>query len=161
MSDAADALVRRIEAIDTVAADNRHRAESFQRMADQIREADGRATSEDGVVTVVATADGAVRSITFSEKVRDVAPMALSATALHTIAKARANAARMQAEIVRGALGDTELLDRVLDSNTTMFGDERPRDPGPAPATQAPSPRHAAHDDEGEFSVFKNNRSAW
>lgn len=160
MSDTADALLRRIEAIDTAAADNRHRAESYARMSAALKDVQGRATSDDGVVTVVASPDGAVRSITFSDRVGAVAPAALSAVVLHTIAKARADAARMQAEIVRDGLGDTHLLDQVLAADTAQFGDERPRDPGPAP-TPAPAPRPSSHDDEGEFSVFNNQRSAW
>jgi DNA-binding protein YbaB len=102
MSESADILLRRIEASDTVTADNRLRAESYQRMAQELKEVKVRAASDDGVVTVVAGPDGAVKAITFTDRVRDTAPAALPATALHTIAKARANAARTQAEVVRG-----------------------------------------------------------
>jgi DNA-binding protein YbaB len=160
MSESADILLRRIEAIDTVAAENRLRAESYRRMAEELKEVKASATSDNGIVTVVAGPGGEVKAITFTDRVRNTAPAALSATVLHTIAKARANAARMQAEVVRGTLGDTELLERVLDADERMFGDERPRDPGPSPArAQRPVPEN--HDDaEGQFSVFKNG-PAW
>ncbi|GLZ34758.1 hypothetical protein Lesp02_69450 [Lentzea sp. NBRC 105346] len=160
MSETADALMRRIESIDTMAADNRARAESFQRMSEELKETTGRAVSDDGIVTVVASSDGAVKSVVFADGFAGLSASVLSASTLHTIARARADAARAQAEVVRRGLGDTELLDRVLNSSATMFGDERAQDPGPS-SVPAPTPRRAAHDDEGEFSVFKNNRSAW
>ncbi|GDY30630.1 YbaB/EbfC family nucleoid-associated protein [Gandjariella thermophila] len=140
MSETARQLLRRIEAIDTAAANNRQRAETYQRMADELKGVEGRASSPDGVVTVVAGPGGEITSITFSEQVRAIAPAALSATVLHTIAAARAAAARQQAEVVRRGLGDTELLDRVLDADERLFGDRRPRDPAPPMAIRRPEP---------------------
>jgi DNA-binding protein YbaB len=156
MSEVAKQLLARIEAIDTAAAGNRQRAETYQRMADELKGVQGRATSPDGVVTVVAGAGGEVTAITFTEAVRQVPPAALSATVLHTLAAARASAARMQAEVVRRGLGDTELLDRVLDADERLFGDRRPRDPGPPPtATRRPAPAPAVEDDYfQDFNVF-------
>jgi DNA-binding protein YbaB len=136
--DIAKQLLARIEAIDTASADNNLRAESYQRMAEQLAGTEGRATSQDGMVTVVAGANGTVESITFTEQIRNTTPKALAASVLHTIAQARALAARQQAEVIRSGLGDTDLLDRVLDSDERLFGDRRPQDPGPAP-TAAPS----------------------
>ena len=78
MTESADILLRRIEAIDTAAADNRLRAESFRRMAEGLRDVVGTATSDDGVVTVVAGSDGAVKSIAFGPAVRTTDPAALS-----------------------------------------------------------------------------------
>ena len=133
----AQQLLARIEAIDTAAADNRMRAQSYQRMADELQNAEGRATSPDGIVTVVAGPGGSVASITFTDQIRTASPEALAASVMHAIAQARASAAQQQAEVVRRGLGDTELLDRVLDSDARLFGDTRPRDPGPAPVAVA------------------------
>lgn len=142
MNEIAKQLLARIEAIDTAAANNQQRAESYQRTAEQLANVQGRASSPDGMVTVVAGANGAVNSITFSEQIRNASPQALSASVLHTIAQARASAAREQAEVVRSGLGDAELLDRVLDSDERLFGDQPPRDPGPPPTSRpATGPR--------------------
>lgn len=137
--DIAKQLLARIEAIDTASADNDLRAKSYERMAEQLAGSEGRASSPDGMVTVVAGANGTVQSITFTEQIRNATPKALAASVLHTIAQARAMAARQQAEVIRTGLGDTELLDRVLDSDERLFGDRRPQDPGPPPSAAPPS----------------------
>lgn len=156
MNEVAQNLVRRIEAIDTVAAETRRRTESYQRITAGLADVEGTATSPDGQVTVVAKADGAVKAITFADEAQRSPSEALSATVLHTIAAARADAARLQAEVVRRELGDTELLDKVLDSDERIFGDERPRDPGPVPAaTRRPRPdEERSYDD---FSLFRSS----
>jgi DNA-binding protein YbaB len=143
----------RIEAIDTAAADNRTRAESYQRMADELKDTDGRATSPDGVVTVVAGPGGTVTSITFTDQIRTIAPEALSASVMRAIAQARASAAQQQAEVVRRGLGDTELLDRVLDSDERLFGDPGPQIPAPAPATTrvTAARRQEAYEEDQSF----------
>lgn len=166
MSDVAKQILARIEALDTAAADNELRAQSYQRMAEQLAAVEGRATSQDGMVTVVASANGAVRSVTFTEQIRNTSPQALSAQVVHTIAQARANAARLQAEVIRKELGDTELLDRVLDADERLFGDQRPQDPGPPPAVAPGSPpaarggqppgRQQAPDYEEDDEYFAN-----
>lgn len=146
MSDVAKQILARIEALDTAAADNELRTQSYQRMAEQLAAAEGKATSQDGMVTVVASANGEVRSVTFTEQIRNTSPQALSAQVVHTIAQARANAARQQAEVIRQEMGDTELLDRVLDADERLFGDQRPQDPGPPPTVapgNAPPPVRA------------------
>lgn len=155
MSDTASQLLRRIEAIDTAAADNRRRAETYQRMSEELKAVEASATSPDGVVTVVAGPGGAINAITFSDRVQTVSPAALSATVMHTLAAAKAEAARLQAEVVRRGLGDTELLDRVLESDERLFGDQRPRDPGPAPGRAASRPEPGREDAYFEdFQVF-------
>ena len=160
MSETADILLRRIEAIDTAAADNRLRAESYERMAESLKDVHGTATSDDGVVTVVAGSDGAVKSITFGPTVRTTDPAALSSTTLRTVALARADAARKQAEVVRASLGDTDLLDRVLAEGQRTFGDEPPAS-APAAPTAPPVRRPVvAEEPEEQDSGFKS-RSAW
>jgi len=134
MSETARQLLSRIEAIDKAAADNRMRAESYQRMADELKDAEGRATSPDGLVTVVAGPGGSVTSVTFADQIRATTPEALSASVMQAIAQARASAAQQQAEVVRRGLGDTELLDRVLDSDERLFGDTQPTAAVAAPA---------------------------
>ncbi|GLY67036.1 YbaB/EbfC family nucleoid-associated protein [Amycolatopsis taiwanensis] len=154
MSEYAEHLLQRIEALDTAAADNRLRAETFQEMAGELKDVEGRATSPDGLVTVVAMPGGEVRTVTFDDRIGSLAPSSLSALVVHTIAQAQAEAARTQAEVVRRGLGDTELLDRVLDADERIFGDQRPRDPGPAPV--AVRRQEPARDDEffEEFDVL-------
>ncbi|QUQ69361.1 YbaB/EbfC family nucleoid-associated protein [Kutzneria sp. CA-103260] len=147
MSETAQQLLARIEAIDTAAAENRMRAESYQRMADELQNAEGRATSPDGLVTVVAGPGGSVTSIVFDDRISTITPQALSASVMHAIAQARASAAQQQAEVVRRGLGDTELLDRVLDSDARLFGDTRPSAPAPAPAA-APARSRDRYDDQ-------------
>ncbi|TNC22476.1 YbaB/EbfC family nucleoid-associated protein [Amycolatopsis alkalitolerans] len=153
MSEYASRLLRRIDAIDTAAADTRRRTEAYQHMAGELKGVTGRASSADGAVTVVAGPGGEVKDITFTEQTRTVAPAALATAVLHTIAAARANATRRQAEVVRRGLGDTDLLDRVLDSDQRLFGDQRPVDPGPAAPPRRPQP---VHEDDffHDFNVF-------
>ncbi|NKQ56468.1 YbaB/EbfC family nucleoid-associated protein [Amycolatopsis sp. K13G38] len=145
MSHYADQLLRRIEAIDTAAADNRRRTEAYQQMSDELKEVTGTASSPDGVVTVVAGPGGEVKSVSFGERVRDLAPAALAASVTHTIAAARAEAAKQQAEVVRHGLGDSDLLDKVLDSDEQIFGAQRPGDPGPPPPGLPPEPEQAPY----------------
>ncbi|MCR3718907.1 MULTISPECIES: YbaB/EbfC family nucleoid-associated protein [Prauserella salsuginis group] len=169
MTDPGQDLMRRIEAIDTAAADNARAAEAYRQVTEELAEVTGTATSADGVVTVVATADGGVSRVTFTGGVGDVAPEALSASVTHTIAQARYAAARQQAEVVRRGFGDTDLLDRVLDADERVFGDRRPADPGPSPepqhVSQAPPPvrpgrrdRRPEPDDYSEFSYLRRGR---
>jgi DNA-binding protein YbaB len=159
VTDSADILLRRIEAIDTAAADNRLRAESFRRMAEGLRDVVGTATAEDGVVTVVAGSDGAVKSIAFGPAVRTTDPAALSSATLRVIALARADAARKQAEVVRSALGDTKLLDQVLAEDRWVFGDEPPQEP---PVAIPPRViRRAAPEPEEEPEPAYRSRDAW
>ncbi|WP_409182463.1 YbaB/EbfC family nucleoid-associated protein [Amycolatopsis sp. VS8301801F10] len=126
MNETARHLLARIEAIDSAATDNRLRAEAYRRMNDELKETQGRATSPDGAVTVVAGPGGGITSITFSESSSETAREVLAADVLRAISEAQANVARAQAEVVRRGLGDTELLDRVLDSDVELFGASRP-----------------------------------
>jgi DNA-binding protein YbaB len=161
MSEIAQQLLARIETIDKAAADNRMRSESYQRMADELQNAEGRATSPDGIVTVVAGPGGSVTSITFTEQIRAVSPEALSASVMQAMAQARASAAQQQAEVVRRGLGDTELLDRVLDSDARLFGDTRPSAPAssPAPVAAAAGRRRASHEESYEDSGVLSEES--
>lgn len=167
MSESADSLLRRIEAIDTAAADNRLRAESYQRMAEGLRGVIGTARSDDGLVTVVAGADGAVKSIRFGDAVRTTEPAVLSSVTTRTIALARADAARKQAEVVRSALGDTSLLDKVLAEDRGLFGDEPPQEPTPAariaaaPQVAPRTARRAPREEEEEPDTAYRSRPAW
>jgi DNA-binding protein YbaB len=155
MSEYADQLLRRIEAIDQAAADTGRRAETYERMAGELKAVEGRATSPDGVVSVVAGPGGEVRSITFGPQLRAVTPEALSATVMHTLAKARAEAAKQQAQVVRGGLGDTELLDRVIEADQRLFGDTKPQDPGPAPVAARRQQRAQDEQFFDEFNVLR------
>jgi hypothetical protein len=165
MSAWAEGLARRIESIDTAAADNRQRAESYRQLTEELKDVAGTATSPDGTVTVVAGPGGALKSITFSDATHRVAPSTLSATVMHTIARAQAEAARMQADAVRRGLGSTELLDRVLAEDSRLFGDVPPVAAAP-PVRPAPTGRGAGgaharrdHDDfDEDFDIFQRHR---
>jgi DNA-binding protein YbaB len=155
VSEAAKRLLDRIEALDSAAADNRRRTESYQRMADELVQIHGHATSPDGLITAVVTANGTLQSVTFDDNIRTTPPTTLAAAVLQTVASARVAATRQQAEVIRRGLGDTALLDTVLDADQRLFGDERPADPGPA-LTPPPQPRSRQDDDTHEdFSVFR------
>ncbi|WP_037358262.1 YbaB/EbfC family nucleoid-associated protein [Amycolatopsis orientalis] len=137
MNETARQLLARIEAIDSAATDNRLRAEAYQRMNDELKETQGRATSPDGAVTVVAGPGGGITSIAFSESSSETAREVLAADVLRAISEAQANVARAQADVVRRGLGDTELLDRVLDSDEALFGASRPSSVSAVPAPAA------------------------
>ncbi|MCE6993987.1 YbaB/EbfC family nucleoid-associated protein [Saccharothrix sp. S26] len=159
MTESADILVRRIEALDTAAADNRLRAESLRRMTEGLRDVVGTATSGDGLVSVVAGSDGAVKSISFGPAVRTTDPAALSSATLRVIALARADAARRQAEVVRSALGDTKLLDQVLAEDRRVFGDEPPGEP-PVAVPPRVIRRVAPVEDEEPMPAYRSH-DAW
>ncbi|EIE97985.1 YbaB/EbfC family nucleoid-associated protein [Saccharomonospora glauca] len=175
MSGYAAQLMRRIEALDTAAADNRRRAEAYKQTEEELKNVRASVTSPDGVVTVVAGPGGSITSVTFSDRVRELSPATLSTTVQQTIAAAVAAAARRQAEVVRRGLGSTDLLDRVIESDERLFGDQRPPESAEPHAQQAPSsaqplpkaqasPRRAAPssaDDEAffqDFGVFSSRR---
>ena len=153
MSDEAERLLRRIDAIDTAAAVTRRRTEAYERMADELKAVTAGVTSPDGVVTVVAGPGGEVLQITFGDRVREIGPAALSASVMHTLAAAKAAAARQQAEVVRRGLGDSGLLDRVLAEDERLFGDRPPADPGLPPA---PAPGRRRRDRAGEDEFFED-----
>jgi DNA-binding protein YbaB len=165
MSTTAAQLLARIEAIDEAAADTGRRSETYERMAENLKDVVGHATSDDGVVTVTAGPGGSITEITFTERVHGMSPGALSASVLRAITEATRSAARGQAEVIRAGLGDTELLDRVLDSDELLFGAPRPDDGGPATtgeftargpsaATRRRAPIEDEPEDFSDFSVY-------
>ncbi|CAM3802413.1 YbaB/EbfC family nucleoid-associated protein [Kibdelosporangium persicum] len=164
MTEWSQRLASRIEAIDQAAADNRLRAESYRQMTEELKAVDGTATSPDGMVTVVAGAGGSVKSITFSDATRTTDPALLSKTVMHTIARAQAEAARAQAEVVRRGLGSTELLDRVLAEEEKVFGDAPTPDPGAhslrraAPVPVPGQPATTYDDYEDGFDIYQGMR---
>jgi DNA-binding protein YbaB len=161
MTEWSERLARRIESIDQAAADNRLRAESYRQMTEELKDVAGTATSPDGMVTVVAGAGGSVKSITFTEATRTTDPALLSKTVMHTIARAQADAARSQAEVVRRGLGGSELLDRVLSEEEKVFGDTPTPDPGVSSLRQAPAPttsRPGYDDYEDGFDIYQGMR---
>ncbi|EHK87276.1 YbaB/EbfC family nucleoid-associated protein [Saccharomonospora azurea] len=158
MSGYAAQLMRRIEALDTAAADNRRRAEAYQRTEEELKDVSASVTSPDGVVTVVAGPGGVISSVTFSESVHDLSPASLSTTVQQTIAAAVAAVARRQADVVRRGLGSSELLDRVTESDETLFGDRRPTASAEDLAPATSGARNA--DDEvffEEFDLFESS----
>ena len=114
----------------------------YRQMTEKLAAVTGTATSPDGVVTVVAGPDGSVKEVTFSEQVRKADPAALSASVVHTIAQARVNATREQAEIMRRNLDDTHLLDQVLAEDARLFGTSG-RGPRSSATGGGPDRRHS------------------
>ncbi|ALG12528.1 YbaB/EbfC family nucleoid-associated protein [Kibdelosporangium phytohabitans] len=152
-------LAQRIQAIDQAAADNRLRAESYKQMTEELKAVDGTASSPDGMVTVVAGAGGSVKSISFDESFKTATADLLAKTVMHTIARAQADAARAQAEVVRRGLGGSELLDRVLSEEERTFGDKPTPDPGVQVLRQAPASSRAGYDDyEDGFDIYQGMR---
>lgn len=152
-------LAQRIQSIDQAAADNRRRAEAYQQMTEELKSVDGTASSPDGMVTVMAGAGGSVKSITFSDSFKTASADLLAKTVMHAIARAQADAARAQAEVVRRGLGGSELLDRVLAEEERTFGDRPTPDPGVQVLRQpAASARPGADDDEDGFDIYAGMR---
>ncbi|KAA9152227.1 YbaB/EbfC family DNA-binding protein [Amycolatopsis acidicola] len=153
MSEYASQLLRRIEAIDSAAADNRRTGDAYQQMAGRLKTVTGRAMSSDRAVTVVAGPGGEIREISFAEQTRGIEPSELGGVVTRTIAAAQADAARRQAEVVRDGLGDSELLDKVLDSDRRLFGDQPPAAAAPVPREETAQP---VYEDDffREFNVF-------
>ena len=58
-------------------------------------------------------------------------------------------------------VGITELLDRVLDSDERTFGDQRPQDPGPAPAAVPATSSRAAQDIDDDYDDYFDDFSAY
>lgn len=114
MSDEAERLLRRIEAIESAAADNRRRAEAYEQTVEEMKTVTATVTSPDGMVTVVSDSGGDVRQIKFGGRAGQADPAVLAKTVTQTVAAATAAAARMQAEVVRRGLGESDVLDRVL-----------------------------------------------
>lgn len=107
-----------------------------------LKDIGSRTTSPDGAVTVVVGPGGVFKGTTFSERVREIAPTTLSATVQQTISAAAAQVARQQAEVLRQGIGSTELLDRVIEADQRLFGNQPlPRSPRPPGRAAAARPR--------------------
>lgn len=114
-------------------------------MQQQLAEMEAVATSADRSVTVVAGPSGAIKDIRFTDEALRNGPHALAAELMSTLHKAVAEAARRQAGIVEGALGDDmHLSDQVLETQAELFGMSK-EDLKAAVADEAP-PAPAAED---------------
>lgn len=92
-------------------------------MQQQLVELEAVATSQDRAVTVVAGPSGAIKDIRFTDQAMRRSPHDLAATLMSTLRQAVAEAARRQAVIVEGALGDDmHLTDQVLETQAQLFG---------------------------------------
>lgn len=156
MSEYASNLARRIEAIDTAAADNRRSSEMYQQLTAELKGVRGRAVSPDGAVTVVAGPGGEVLEVAFADQTRRIDPSDLGGLVTRTIAAARAAAGRSQAEVVRAGLGGSELLDRVLEADRRVFGDQPPAEAGSA-TVRRPQPGYE-DDFFAELNVLDDRR---
>ncbi|WP_439662794.1 YbaB/EbfC family nucleoid-associated protein [Lentzea sp. HUAS TT2] len=92
-------------------------------MQQQLTELEAVATSADRAVTVVAGPSGTVKDIRLTDLAMRRPPHALAAELLSTLQKAVAEAARRQAGIVEGAMGDDmHLTEQVLETQAQLFG---------------------------------------
>jgi DNA-binding protein YbaB len=92
-------------------------------MQQQLVEMEAVATSPDRAVTVVAGPSGSIKDIRLTDQAMRRPPHALAAELMSTLQKAVAEAARRQAGIVEGALGDDmHLKDQVLETQAQLFG---------------------------------------
>ncbi|KJK42448.1 hypothetical protein UK23_37225 [Lentzea aerocolonigenes] len=120
-------------------------------MQQQLTELEAVATSADRAVTVVAGPSGSIKDIRLTDLAMRRPPHALAAELMSTLRQAVAEAARRQAGIVEGAIGDDmKLSDQVLETQSQLFGmskeelravrteDAAPQPPAPAPAPQRP-----------------------
>ena len=121
-------------------------------MQQQLTELEAVATSADRAVTVVAGPSGSIKDIRLTDLALRRPPQALAAELLTTLQKAVAEAARRQAGIVEGAMGDDmHLKDQVLETQAQIFGmskedlvrataeqDALPPQQAPRPAPPAP-----------------------
>lgn len=92
-------------------------------MQQQLADMEATATSSDRAVTVVAGPSGSIKDIRLTDQAMRRSPHALAAELMSTLQKAVAEAARRQAGIVEGALGDDmHLTDQVLETQAQLFG---------------------------------------
>lgn len=92
-------------------------------MQQRLTELEAVATSSDRAVTVVAGPSGSIKDIRLTDQAMRRPPHALAAELMTTLQKAVAEAARRQAGIVEGALGDDmHLKDQVLETQAQLFG---------------------------------------
>ncbi|MEU3651101.1 YbaB/EbfC family nucleoid-associated protein [Lentzea sp. NPDC034063] len=120
-------------------------------MQQQLTELEAVATSADRAVTVVAGPSGSIKDIRLTDQAMRRPPHALAAELMSTLQKAVAEAARRQAGIVEGAIGDDmKLSDQVLETQAQLFGmskeelravtSEEARPVAPAPPARPPMP---------------------
>lgn len=115
-------------------------------LKEQMESIEASVTSPDKAVTVVAGPGGGVKSIKFGEEARKLSPTQLSQSATTTLQQAVAQAARQQAEVVQGAMGeDSNVLERVMKTQEQIFG-AVPGEDAPAPKPAAPDPEPQRED---------------
>ena len=113
-------------------------------MQQQLTEMEAVATSADRAVTVVAGPSGSIKAIRLTDLAMRRPPQALAAELMSTLRQAVAEAARRQAGIVEGAIGeDMKLSDQVLETQSQLFGMSKEelqavRSEEAAPAAPAP-----------------------
>lgn len=92
-------------------------------MQQQLAEMEAVATSADRAITVVAGPSGSIKDIRLTDQAMRRPAASLAAELMSTLQKAVAEAARRQAGIVEGALGDDmRLKDQVLETQAQLFG---------------------------------------
>lgn len=109
-------------------------------MQQQLVDMEAVATSADRAVTVVAGPSGSIKDIRLTDLALRRTPQALASELMSTLQKALAEAARRQAGIVEGALGnDMNLSDQVMETQAQLFGMSK-EDLRAAVANEAPAP---------------------
>lgn len=109
-------------------------------MQQQLAEMEAVATSADRAVTVVAGPSGAIKDIRLTDLAMRRPPAALASELMSTLQKAIAEAARLQAGIVEGAMGTgMNLSAQVMETQAQLFGMSK-EDLKAATAHEAPAP---------------------
>lgn len=92
-------------------------------MQQQLATLEAVATSADRAVTVVAGPSGSIKAIRLTDQAMRRPAHSLAAELMSTLQQAVAEAARRQAGIVEGAVGDDmKLSDQVLETQSQLFG---------------------------------------
>ena len=130
-------LRQRLETIQRNQQKAQQRFARLDSMKEEVAAIEASVTSRDRAVTVVAGPGAAIKDVRFTDEAKRLTPNQLSHTVTATIQQAVADAARQQATVIQGYLGDqVDVLGRVLKIQEDVFGHEMRPEEQPAPQAQ-------------------------
>ncbi len=157
-------LRQRLESIQGNQQKTQERFAKLDSMREEVAAIEASVTSKDRSVTVVAGPGGSVKSVQFTDDAKRLTPIQLSQAVMSTLQQAVAEAARQQAAVVQGYLGDDiNIAERVMKTQEDLLGHALHANGTTTQAESAPDAgggrpaRHAAPQDdseEEELSVF-------
>lgn len=121
----------------------------------QLAALEAKATSPDGVVTVVAGTGGLVRSVQLTDEAMRSNAGTLTATLNATIERAIADATRMQLEIVRSKVGGTLTAEQILGPQAKFAALGEPSE------GSSPNRFEVDLDDDEPFGGIFRSRCSW